>query len=172
MSYAYWINQMTSPEDELLQMCPMKKNPTRVGFKNFLFNFDSAAGIIYEVDVRKGDGERIIIKQMANGKPFDPDAMYTVAMTAYRSNGGGELLTKGAGLTKEQITERIISSTSRDIRYYLMTYVKEKGNIVPTPLNHWKFIPEDWVEQAKKREKELLFGDSKAVREVEVEDRT
>lgn len=172
MSYAYWINQMTSPEDELLQMCPMKKNPARMGFKNFLFNFDSAAGIIYEVDIRKGDGERIIIKQMANGKPFDPNAMYTVAMTAYRSNGGGELLTKGAGLTKEQITERIISSTSRDIRYYLMTYVKEKGNIVPTPLNHWKFIPEDWVEQAKKREKELLFGDSKAVREVEVEDRT
>ena len=163
MSYSAWVNVMTSPDDQMLQMCPMKRNPERMGFKNFLFNFDSAAGIIYDVDVRKGDGERITIKQMADGSAFDPDKLYTVAMTAYRANGGGELLTKGAGLTKEQIQTRTVTSTERDIRYYLMDYIKEIGCISPTPLHHWKFIPEDWAEQAKVREKELLFGDRRSV---------
>lgn len=170
-SYSAWVNTMTSENDEMLQMCPMKKNPNKMGFKNFLFNFDSAAGIIYDVDLRKGDGERIYIKGMADGSEFEPEKLYTVAMTAYRANGGGELLTKGAGLTKEEIESRIISSTERDIRYYLMSYVKELVNINPTPLNHWKFIPKEWAEAAKAREKEILFGDRKPVRDEEAEDR-
>lgn len=158
-SYSNWINQMSTPDDQLLQICPMKKNPNRMGFKNYLFNFDSAAGIIYEVDVRKPDGERITIKSMADGSPFDPDRMYKVAMTAYRSNGGGELLTKGVGLTKDEIERRIITFTEQDIRYYLMEYFREQGVIVPKAMNHWKFIPEDWVAKAKEREMALLFGD-------------
>lgn len=170
-SYSNWINQMQSPEDQMLQMSPMKKNPARMGFKNFLFNFDSAAGIIYDVDVRKPDGERIIIKSMADGTAFNEDHMYTVAMTAYRSNGGGELLTKGAGLSKEEIEQRIIRYTEQDIRHYLMEYFREQGEIVPQAMGHWRFIPEDWVAQAKEREKELLFGDKRPVNEESSEER-
>lgn len=158
MSYAGWINQMHSPDDELLQTCPMKNNPERTGFKNFIFNFDSAAGISYEVDVREGDGNRIRILGMTDGKPFQMDRLYTCAMTAYRANGGGELLTKGAGLTKEEIAKRIIFTTEYDIRRYLMDYIREEGDIYPKPMNHWKFIPEDWLEKAKEREMEVLFS--------------
>lgn len=170
-SYSMWINQMSSPDDPMLQTCPMKKNPNRMGFQNFLFNFDSAAGIIYDVDVRKGDGERVIIKSMADGRPFEMDKSYTVAMTAYRSNGGGELLTKGAGLSKDEIEKRIISFTEKDIRHYLMEYFREKEEIVPSAMGHWRFIPEDWVAQAKEREKELLFGDKRPVTEESSEER-
>jgi 2',3'-cyclic-nucleotide 2'-phosphodiesterase/3'-nucleotidase len=47
-----------------------------------------------------------------------------------------------------------------DIRHYLMDYVKELGTIDPQPKNHWRFVPEDWVAQASKREREILFGNT------------
>jgi len=161
MSYANWTNQMTSENDNLLLISPMKSNPERMGFKNFIFNFDSAAGICYEVDVREPEGQKIKNLKMEDGSEFAMDRMYKVTMTAYRANGGGELLTKGAQLSKSQIEERIICISKYDIRHYLMEYVKELNVINPQPHNHWHFIPEEWVEKATKREKELLFGSNK-----------
>lgn len=158
MSYASWTNQMKSIDDALLLIGPMKSNPERLGFKNFIFNFDSAAGIIYEVDVRRPEGNKVRIISQANGAPFRMNELYTVAMTAYRANGGGELLTKGAKLTKEEIDSRIIAVSEHDIRYYLLQYIKELGTINPQAHGHWKFVPEDWVAAASERERELLFG--------------
>ncbi len=158
MSYSTWTNQMKSEDDNLLLTSPMKSNPQRIGFKNFLFNFDSALGIKYEVDVTKPAGEKVTILCMADGKTFNLFQTYKVAMTAYRANGGGELLTKGAGLSKEEIDKRIISHTERDIRHYLMEYIKKKKDIFPHADNHWRFIPTEWVEKATKKEKEILFG--------------
>ena len=157
MSYASWVQQMSSPDDPMLLIGPMKNNPERIGFKNFIFNFDSAAGIRYEVDLRKPEGEKICILSMFDGRPFSMSETYTVAMTAYRANGGGELLTKGAGLSKDEIESRIISVTEHDIRYYLMEYIKTLGTISPQPCNHWRFIPEDWAAQASERERRILF---------------
>lgn len=158
MSYGSWVNQMKSIDDNMLQISPMKSNPERMGFKNFIFNFDSAYGIVYEVDVTKPEGQRIRIKSKADGTPFRMNELYTVAMTAYRANGGGELLTKGAGLTKEEIDSRIIAVSEHDIRFYLMQYIKEIGSINPQPAQHWRFVPEHWVAEAEKREREILFG--------------
>jgi len=163
MSYSNWVEQMTSADDPMLMIGPMKNNPSRMGFRNFIFNFDSAAGIIYTVDVSKPVGSRIEIQGMADGREFSPDNRYVVAMTAYRANGGGELLTKGAGLTKDQIEERIINHTERDMRYYLMEYIREKGTIMPRAMNQWCFIPKEWTEKAIERERELLFGQPKTV---------
>lgn len=159
MSYASWIQQMHSPTDTMLLISPMKSNPKRMGFKNFIFNFDSAAGIRYEVDVTKPEGEKIHIISMEDGRPFLPNETYTVAMTAYRANGGGELLTKGARLSKEEIDSRILCISEYDIRHYLMDYIKEIGTIDPQPKNHWRFVPEDWVSQAAEREHKILFGE-------------
>ncbi len=158
MSYADWTNQMKNENDNMLLIYPMKSNPNRMGFKNFIFNFDSAAGIRYEVDVTKPEGEKVTILSDAAGNAFDPEKAYMVAMTAYRANGGGELLTKGAGLSKQEIDNRIVNVSKHDIRYYLMEYIKEKDIINPQPMNHWKFVPEDWVTLATKREREILFG--------------
>ncbi len=158
MSYDCWTNQMKDENDDFLLIGPMKNNPSRMGFKNFIFNFDSAAGIRYEVDVRKPKGEKVNIISLENGEPFDYGKYYKVAMTAYRSNGGGELLTKGAGLSRDDIMKRIITHTEMDVRYYLMQYIKEKVIITPKAHNHWKFIPENWVSKAAARERVLLFG--------------
>ena len=98
MSYALWTNQMKSPDDHLMLFNEEDKGFGR--FKNPSFNFDSAAGIIYTVDVTKPQGEKIKIERMANGEPFDMNKTYQVAVNSYRGNGGGDLLTKGAGIPK------------------------------------------------------------------------
>lgn len=161
MSYGGWINQMKSADDLMLQIAPMKNKPDMMGFANFIFNFDSAAGIKYEVDVRKPVGERINIFCMDDGQPFDMEHKYIVAMTAYRANCGGELLTKGAGLTKEEIEHRIKAMSKMDIRYYMLQYIKAKGVIEPKPRGHWMFVPEEFTAPAIEREKKLLFERNK-----------
>lgn len=156
MSYDLWANQMTSPDDHLLLL--NEKDSGFGRFRNPSFNFDSAAGIIYTVDVTKPYGKRITIERMADGKPFEMDKQYRVAVNSYRGNGGGDLLTKGAGIPKAELAKRIVFSTDKDLRYYLMKRIEEVKVLNPAPLNQWRFIPEKWTEPAAKRDYELLFG--------------
>lgn len=156
-SYAGWTNQMKSADDHLL-LIKKRKEGNGYMFVNPSFNFDSAAGIIYTVDVSKPKGEKITIIRMANGKPFDMDKQYKVAVNSYRGNGGGELLTKGAGIPIDQLSSRIISSTEKDLRYYLIQYVKSKGTISPKSMDQWKMIPEEWVKKGAEKDSKLLFG--------------
>lgn len=160
MSYALWTNRMTSPEDPLLLLREEQREGAeeRASFKNYSFNFDSAAGILYTVDVTKPEGEKIRILSMADGTPFDPDREYRVAVNSYRGNGGGELLTKGAGIRQDRLKERILSSTDKDLRYYLMQYIEQQKTIVPRALDQWRFVPEEWAAQAASRDYERLFG--------------
>ena len=160
MSYNLWTNQMKSVDDHLLLFRKQRREGAtdRASFQNFSFNFDSAAGIIYTVDVTKPKGEKVTIISMADGTPFSMDKMYKVALNSYRGNGGGELLTKGAGIPQDELKGRILFSTDKDLRYYLMQYIEKKGVIEPYALGQWKFIPEEWVEPAAKRDYEYLFG--------------
>ena len=96
--------------------------------------------------------------KLADGTPFDMDKMYAVALNSYRGNGGGELLTKGAGIPQDKLKERIIRSTDKDLRYYLMQYIERKKVIEPRALGQWKFVPEEWAAPASKRDYEFLFG--------------
>ena len=162
-SYYMWTNQMKSPDDHLLWFKQSRREGAedRASFQNFSFNFDSASGIIYTVNVTKPKGEKITIISMADGSPFRMDKIYKVALNSYRGNGGGELLTKGAGILQEKLKGRIIFSTDKDLRYYLMNYIEKKGTMNPVALNQWKFIPEDWTLPAAKRDYEYLFGTEK-----------
>ena len=158
MSYGQWINQMKTADDHLLLLKEKRMgSDERTVFEYFSYNFDSAAGILYEVDVTKELGDRINITGFANGNSFDLDARYKVALNSYRGNGGGELLTKGAGIPHEELTQRIVFATDKDLRYYLMETIKKQGFIDPKPLNHWRFIPEEWTIPAAKRDYDLLF---------------
>lgn len=156
MSYALWTDRMQSPDDHLILV--NEKDDGFGRFKNASFNFDSAAGIIYTVDVTKPEGEKITIESLADGTPFDMDKIYKVAVNSYRGNGGGDLLTKGAGIPKDKLAERIVFSTDKDLRYYLMKEIEKKGVLNPKPLNQWKFVPEEWTVPAAKRDYELLFS--------------
>ena len=155
-SYAIWTNQMQSANDHLLLLTE-RKDGNGYTFTNPSFNFDSAAGIIYTVDVTKPAGQKITIQSLANGEPFDLNKTYRVALNSYRGNGGGELLTKGAGIPQDQLKDRIVNATEKDLRYYMIQYIKDKKTLSPQPLNQWKMIPEAWTQKAAERDAKLLF---------------
>ena len=158
-SYSIWTRQMTSPDDSLLLLKDItpEEDKSHAIFANPSYNFDSAAGIIYTVDVTKPQGEKISILSMADGTPFLMDKTYKVAINSYRGNGGGELLTRGAGIPQDQLPARIVFSTDKDLRFYLMEYIRKQGILSPKALNQWRFIPDEWVKQAAKRDYDLLF---------------
>lgn len=158
-SYFLWTNAMASTEDHIMLIAPTKSNAERQGFANPYFNFDSAAGIIYEVDVRKPYGQKIKIIKMANGQKFSEDKIYKVAMNSYRANGGGELLTKGAHISKENIPTRLVWTSDHDQRYYLTEEIKKLGHIAPKANNNWKFVPEKFVKEAITKDRKLLFNE-------------
>lgn len=158
MSYDLWVNTMKSPDDHIMLLTENQTEGRRqVFFKNLAFNFDSAVGIDYEVDVTKPDGEKVNILRMSNGQPFLLDMFYTVAMNSYRGNGGGELLTRGAGIPQEQLKERILWMSERDQRYYLAHEISKMKMADPQPLNNWRFVPEEWTAKAIERDRALLF---------------
>lgn len=160
MSYDMWTRQMTSADDHLLNLRDTEANDmSHTGFRYPSYNFDSAAGIIYTVDVTKPKGEKITIISMTDGTPFAPEKEYTVAINSYRGNGGGNLLTEGAGISKEDLKKRIVKSTDKDLRYYMMKYIEQQNTLTPKALNQWKFIPEDIVAPAVERDRALLFND-------------
>jgi 2',3'-cyclic-nucleotide 2'-phosphodiesterase/3'-nucleotidase len=165
-SYNGWINTMKGPGDLLLKFRIGKDGKPaltngKAWFANQSYNFDSAAGIDYTVDVSQPEGKRITIKSFSDGRPFDLNATYKAAVNSYRGNGGGNHFTEGAGISKGQLRSRLVSSTERDLRYYILKSIEEKKSIDPKPLDNWKMIPEKWVSQAASREYLLLFGTTK-----------
>ena len=160
MSYDQWVNTMTSPYDHIMLLAPkVAGDNQRENFKNFTFNFDSAAGIDYVVDVTKPNGQKVHILQLSDGRPFDENAWYRVAMNSYRGNGGGELLVRGAGIPLDSIPQRIEYQSERDQRHYLTEKIEREGSITPKSLNNWRFIPEAWALPAIERDRKLIFGE-------------
>ena len=159
MSYDLWVNTMTSADDHILQLDDRSRiDMQKCGFKNLTFNFDSAAGIEYEVDVTRPNGSKIRILRFSDGRPFREDEYYRVVMNSYRGNGGGELLTKGAGIPRDSLKGRIIYQSEKDQRYYLAQEIEKMGRICPKANGNWRFVPEAWAEPAIRRDKELMFG--------------
>ncbi len=165
---AMQFNQMKSPEDHLLNFEKDKDGKIefseRYGMpmlKGRFYNFTSAAGINYTIDVTKPKGKRVTITSMSNGKPFDENKFYTVALNSYRGNGGGGHLTKGAGISKEELKKRLVKSTEKDLRYLMMKWFEKKKVIEPPFFNNWKVIPEKLVKPAVERDYKFLFGETK-----------
>ena len=158
MSYDQWVNTMKSPDDHIMLLNDSTQSDLqRYGFKNLTFNFDSAAGIDYVVDVTKPDGQKVHILQFSDGRPFQEDAWYLVAMNSYRGNGGGELLSRGAGIPLDSIPSRIVWMSERDQRYYLTKKIEREGSVLPKALNNWHFVPEAWTAPALERDRKLIF---------------
>ena len=159
-SYDMWTNTMTSPDDHALRLNDdSKEDQQRTGFQYYTFNFDSACGIDYEVDLTKPDGQKVRILQMSDGRPFDEKRWYKVVMNSYRANGGGELLTHGAGIPKDSLASRVLFHTEKDQRHYLTQEIERMGTVDPQPNHNWRFVPEEWVKPALERDRKQLFGE-------------
>lgn len=158
MAYALWTRQITDHNQHIINFAEQYPDSTHNRLKKPSYNFDSAFGIDYTVDVTQPQGQKIHITSLSNGKPFLLDRTYTVAVNSYRGNGGGDLLTLGAGIPKEDLSKRIIKSTDKDLRFYLMKQIEASGTITPDSTANWKFIPESLAAPLLSRDKSILFS--------------
>jgi 2',3'-cyclic-nucleotide 2'-phosphodiesterase/3'-nucleotidase len=163
-SYGNWFNQMKDENDHLIRfrlddngniIYSQRSNSPEL-YERF-YNFDAAAGIDYVVDVTKPIGERVNILKLSDGRKFDLNGTYKVAVNSYRGNGGGDHLTKGAKIPKEELNRRLISSTDKDLRYYMMKWIEEKKSVKPEFPKNWKVIPENFWLAGKQKDYQLIF---------------
>ena len=165
-SYDNWVYTYSKDNPRLLKV--RNAADPRTGQKGWSFvsrsyNFDSAAGIVYEVDVTKVRGSRVNVLSLADGSPFSEDAVYKVAMTSYRANGGGGLLRDGAGISSEMVQERIIGR-HKEIREILYDFITEHKVLDEELIRNydligsWKFVPENIADKALAKDIELMFG--------------
>ena len=161
-SYDTWIQ---TPGKHVLRI--MDAPDARTGAKKWSFvgrsyNFDSAAGLVYTVDVTKPYGKRVNISSMADGSAFDEDEWYNVAMTSYRANGGGNILLKGAGLSKEEADSRVVTRYP-EIRDMVYDYISTNKEITPalvdnpSVIGEWHFVPEKKVSKLMDADMALIF---------------
>jgi 2',3'-cyclic-nucleotide 2'-phosphodiesterase/3'-nucleotidase len=164
-SYDTWINTVRTADDVLLKIVnepDARTGQKRWSFVNRSYNFDSAGGLIYKVDVTKPAGERVFIESLADGSPFDTAAEYNVAMTSYRASGGGDIMREGAGIDTDNIADRVVAYHP-EIRNILYDYLMKEGSIDPAKIGdsavigEWSFVPEDIAEKALDRDMERLF---------------
>jgi 2',3'-cyclic-nucleotide 2'-phosphodiesterase/3'-nucleotidase len=170
-NYGNQFNQMTGPGDNLLSFLKDKdgKPVFNARYNSYdtsvrPYNYDSVAGIKYVVDVSKPVGSRVTIQSMADGAAFDLAKKYTVAINSYRGSGGGNHLTRGVGLDLKQLQrlELVTSSTTKDLRYYMLKWFeKQAGVIKPARDDNWKVIPEDWAAAGRVKDYPMIYGPAK-----------
>ena len=163
-NYDSWVATMTSPDSYMLAYVynddgslVFNERYNTYDTKTRFYNFDTAVGIDYTVDLTKSLGSRINITGFSDGREFDDNTKYKVAINSYRGNGGGGHLTDGARIPKEELQARIIAATDKDLRYYLGESIREEKVVTPPLYNNWKFIPENFASKAKEREYEMWF---------------
>ncbi len=153
-----WFNRMQNKNDHLLKLKENKEGNLHLA--SAYYNFSSAAGINYVVDLKAPEGERVRILKLSSGKEFDMNKEYLVAVNSYRGNGGGGHLIKGAGIPKDELSERVVHSTDKDLRYYMIKWIEEQKTITPSCDHNWTLIPETWYQKAKVKDMNLLFPEN------------
>ncbi|MDF1576621.1 MAG: 5'-nucleotidase C-terminal domain-containing protein [Bacteroidales bacterium] len=132
-----WFHTMSAPGDPLLNFDPEQAGRLAAPY----YNFSSASGINYTVDVTKAPGDRVNIECLSGGQPFNEKDTFRVAINSYRGNGGGGHLTIGAGIPKNELAGRISWSSERDIRFYLMEHLGRQDTLRPVSEENWSGIP-------------------------------
>ncbi len=166
-SYDIWMNRMVDGTDHLLNFDEYDESTGNYDLAARYYNYDSAAGIVYTVDLSQPKGMRVTVEGMdadLDGRvdpaeAFDPEKTYTVAINSYRGGGGGGHLL-GAGLTQAEIDaeSRKTAQTERDLRHYLIQEIREDGTVTPRAIGNWKVIPEAWAAAGADRDYEILYG--------------
>lgn len=161
-SYAQWIQ---SDPDHLLRIRQGRDERTgseRWSFTGRTYNFDSAAGLCYTVDIDAPEGSRVRIRSLADGREFSEDGMYTVAMTSYRASGGGDLLTEGALIPAAELESRVVGRFP-EIRDLIRLFFESRGSVGPAAisdpdlLGSWRFVPEDKAARMLDADMKLVF---------------
>ena len=108
------------------------------------FNFTSAAGIKYQLNLDKPQGKQLKIISMSDGSKFDRSKTYKVALNSYQANGGGNFIPEGLGWDKKVFESRVIDYSDKDVRQYIADYIQAHDTIVPRLRGDWSIAPEKW----------------------------
>ena len=163
-SYDTWIQTPGRHVLKIVDSPDARTGARKWSFSARPYNFDSAAGLVYTVDVTKPYGKRVKIASLADGSTFDESTWYNVAMTSYRANGGGNILFKGAGLSKEEADSRVVARYPK-IRDMVYDFIRSHKEITPALVGdpsvtgEWHFVPEKKVSRLMDNDMELIFGD-------------
>lgn len=160
--YGLQFSQMRSHRDHLLNYRTDDNGEVLMG--NFgpelatpQYNFTSAAGINYVVDVTKPVGERVTIESMADGSLFSPDRRYIVALSSFQAAGGGGFVTKGLGWDEQDMRYHSVTESTKDMRYFIAQHIRKHGIVKSTHSGHWRVIPKEWWDSNKDRDIDLLL---------------
>ena len=95
------------------------------------FNYDMAAGVEYEIDRSRPEGDRI--RNLSwRGKPLAPERQLRIAINNYRAGGsGGYTMFRGA---------KVVWRSGEDIRELLIRYYTERQAIPGEATGNWKMV--------------------------------
>jgi len=100
------------------------------------YNFDTAEGVEYALDLRRPLGDRVVDLRFA-GAPIDPARRFRVAINNYRLNGGG-----GYRMLYRMLRNaRVIDQANQEIRELMIDWVRRNPEITATPSNNWRILP-------------------------------
>ena len=154
-SYGSWFNTMSDRKDHLVLFEVDERGNGRTAGK--FYNYSSASGINYTVDLTKPAGEKITIQGFTDGRAFELDKTYKVAINSYRGNGGGGHLTDGSGISHDDLLKRIISSTDKDLRYIIMQHIEAMRIVSPKAKGNWKAVPQDFWIRGRKKDYQIMY---------------
>lgn len=137
-----WFDTILNSEGNMLLLnTDTNANSRYLNLKNAYYNFDSGAGLRYLVYPNLPKGSKVSIVSMADDYPFEMEKVYTVVMNSYRANGGGGHLTKGVGLSKEEIKSRLVNCSKADFRSLLGDWLLKQGQAYqPKAFNTWQAV--------------------------------
>ncbi|MBI4467736.1 MAG: bifunctional metallophosphatase/5'-nucleotidase [Acidobacteria bacterium] len=102
-------------------------NPEFIGY-----NYDTAEGVEYEIDLRRPRGSRIVNLRY-RGRPLKPDEKLRVVTNNYRVNGGGGYtMLKGA---------KVLYRSSDEIRNLIIEWVEKYNGFPSEPSRNWRLLP-------------------------------
>lgn len=96
------------------------------------FNFDTAQGVEYEIDLTRPEGDRIR-NLRRNGRPLDPDQKLRIAINNYRAGGSaGYDMFRGAP---------VVWRSTEEIRDLLIRYYTDRGKLPAEADGNWRILP-------------------------------
>ncbi|ALO14578.1 Trifunctional nucleotide phosphoesterase protein YfkN precursor [Salinivirga cyanobacteriivorans] len=141
-----WFNTMQNKSDNLL-------NYNEEGHLDApYYNFSSALGVHYKVDVTQKPGNRVTITQVDGKIDFKTEDTVRVALNSYRMVGGGGHMPDGTGIDLETLKERNVLLSEVPIKNIMMKYFNNHDSVwINTEIN-WHLTPEKWTKQARQKE--------------------
>ena len=101
------------------------------------FNFDMAAGVDYEIDLTKPEGQRI--RNLTwKGNPLEPDQQLRLAINNYRAGGA-------AGYSMFR-NAKVVWRSPEDMRQLIIDYYTERGELPAKSNGNWRIVPPEAVQ--------------------------